>query len=67
VSAPTIVAIMLWVYLKESRCVLISYRVTHELYCSRGQLFDQLVSIRAYVEGDIAAEIKKPVGELQNF
>jgi hypothetical protein len=45
----------------------ISYRMTHELYYGRGQLFDQAVSARAYVQGAMAADIKKTVGELQNF
>ena len=51
----------------DSRLMQIAYSMTRELYYGRGQLFGQLVSARAYVEGVMAAEIKKPVGELQNF
>ena len=52
----------------DLRHMLVSYRMTHELYSGhRRQLFDQVVSVRAYVEGEMAAEIRKPVAELQNF
>jgi hypothetical protein len=55
------------IFPSDSRLMQISYRMTHELYYGRGQLFDQAVSARAYVEGAMAADIKKTVGELQNF
>jgi hypothetical protein len=55
------------IYPGDSRLLLISYRMTHELYERRGQLLEQPVIARAYIQGVLGAEIKQPAANLQQF
>ena len=46
----------------------ISYHMNQRLFRSRSQLFEQVISARAYADGEVAAEqAKKTVSEMQCF
>jgi len=51
----------------DSRLMRISYHMSQKLFEHSSQLFGEAITARAYVEGVVAAEIKKSVGEMQNF
>jgi hypothetical protein len=50
-----------------ARLMTISCQMNERLFRRGGHLFDQLVIARAYVEGAMAAKIKKTVREMQRF
>ena len=55
-------------YPDDSKLMTISYHMNQSLFRSRGQLFEQVISARAYADGEVAAEqIKKTVSEMQCF
>jgi hypothetical protein len=52
----------------DSRLMKISYQMNQRLFNYRSQLFEQLITARAYAEGKVAAEqVTKTVSELQRF
>jgi hypothetical protein len=56
------------IYPGDTKLVMsLDYRIDDELYRSRGNLFDQLITATAYMGGTVAARTQRPVRELQNF
>lgn len=52
----------------DSRLMKISYQMNQRLFNCHGQLFEQLITARAYAEGKFAAEqVTKTVSEMQCF
>jgi hypothetical protein len=55
-------------YPGDSKLMTISYHMNRRLFDYRSQLFEQVISARAYADGEVAAEqIKKTVSEMQCF
>ena len=56
------------IYPGDTKVVMgIDYRIDNDLYTSRGDLFDHLITATAYVDGMVAASVKTPVREFQKF
>lgn len=51
----------------DSRLMQLSYHMNRELFERSSRLFGEVITARAYVQGVMAAEINKAVGEMQNF
>jgi hypothetical protein len=47
--------------------IRIGYQITDRIYWDRQDLFDQTVRARAFIDGEIAAEVERPIRELQHF
>jgi hypothetical protein len=55
-------------YTGDPKLMTISYHMNQRLFAYRSQLFEQVISARAYVDGEVAAELlKKTVSEIQCF
>jgi hypothetical protein len=55
------------IYPGDSKRTQVSYRMDSVLFGRQGELFGQLMTAKAYVAGQLAAEIQKPVREMQRY
>jgi hypothetical protein len=51
----------------DAKLIELAYRMNEELYRRKPELFPELIKATAYVEGQVAEEIKRPVADMQQF